>query len=254
MTQEKSVKKKKKAAKKKTSSKRVTTKDKNGVVIDQIQNPQLNLEKDPPYLAPPQPLPPKRKRSPKPKKVEGLNDRQLKFCDEYLLCLNLTQAAINAGYSPRSSPQMGEALMKKHEVAEYIKKKMEKREKRVEVKQDRIIEELAKIAFSDMKNVATWGNGSVTFLDSEELSSDVTASISEISSSYGENSSSMKVKLHDKLRALDMLGRHLNLEMSKQKTSLDITGSIRIEKLEELSDAELLAIIEENDEQETEES
>lgn len=229
---------KKKATKKKTA-KRVTTKNEEGVVIDQIQNPELQEVKNPPELEAPKPI--EKKKRPKGRRL--LTDKQKIFCDEYIKTLNKSEAAIKAGYSPKSAGQVANETFKNPNVTDYIQKRMNKRAKRTEITQDKVVEEIAKIAFSDMRNVATWGGGNVTFLESDDLTDDVTAAISEISSSYSENSNSMKVKFYDKLRALDMLGRHLNLELSKQKSEVELTGTLNLKKLEDKSDEELLALL-----------
>lgn len=57
---------------------------------------------------------------PKPAKGKTLTDREEAFCQEYVICLNKTLAAINAGYSKRSAGQIGHENMKKHEIRERI--------------------------------------------------------------------------------------------------------------------------------------
>lgn len=76
-----------------------------------------------------------------------LTEKQKRFCDEYLIDLNATQAAIRAGYSARTANEQGARLLANVSVQEYIARKMAERSRRTGVNQDRVVLELAKIAF-----------------------------------------------------------------------------------------------------------
>ena len=52
--------------------------------------------------------------------MEKLTDKQIKFCEEYLVDLNATQAAIRAGYSERSARQIASDMLTKHDIQDYI--------------------------------------------------------------------------------------------------------------------------------------
>ncbi len=54
-----------------------------------------------------------------------VTERQKRFCDEYLIDLNATQAAVRAGYSEKTAGQIGEQNLKKLEISEYIKRQLE---------------------------------------------------------------------------------------------------------------------------------
>lgn len=75
-----------------------------------------------------------------------LTEKQKRFCDEYLIDLNATQAAIRAGYSARTANEQGARLLANVSVQEYIARKMAERSRRTGVNQDRVVLELAKIA------------------------------------------------------------------------------------------------------------
>ena len=72
-----------------------------------------------------------------------LKERQKRFVDEYLIDLNATQAAIRAGYSPKTAYSIGDENLKKPEIQEYISERMKDREKRTEITQDKVLKELA---------------------------------------------------------------------------------------------------------------
>lgn len=152
--------------------------------------------------------------------MRKLTPKQQRFVDEYLVDLNATQAAIRAGYSPKTAGQIGERLLKKVEIQQALAKRMKAREQRTEVTQDRVVKELAKVAFGDPRNVMTWGPGGVKLKDSAELTDDEAAFVSEVSETTTEHGGSLKLKTNDKLKALELLGKHLG--MFKEK--VEVTG------------------------------
>lgn len=77
-----------------------------------------------------------------------LTAKQDRFCEEFLVDLNATQAAKRAGYSPRSAASIGEENMKKPQILKRIHRLQINRSLRTRIKADRIVEELAKIAFA----------------------------------------------------------------------------------------------------------
>ena len=84
-----------------------------------------------------------------------LTDKQKKFVEEYLIDLNATQACIRAGYSPKTAMEQGYQLLQKTSVQEAIAECMAARSRRTGVNQDRVVLELAKIAFVRMPDVVT---------------------------------------------------------------------------------------------------
>ena len=83
-----------------------------------------------------------------------LTAKQQRFCDEYLIDLNATQAAIRAGYSAKNADKIGPELLGKTRVAEYIAERKQDRVARTEITQDRVLRELAIIAFSNAADYA----------------------------------------------------------------------------------------------------
>ena len=82
-----------------------------------------------------------------------MTERQKRFIAEYLIDLNATQAAIRAGYSVKTAGSIGDENLKKPEINSAIAKEMAKRSKRTGVNQDRVVLELAKIAFVNASDV-----------------------------------------------------------------------------------------------------
>lgn len=55
-----------------------------------------------------------------------MNAKQKRFCDEYLIDCNATQAAIRAGYSPKTAKQIGQENLTKPDLKKYIDKQLER--------------------------------------------------------------------------------------------------------------------------------
>lgn len=71
-----------------------------------------------------------------------LTAKQQRFCDEYLIDLNATQAAIRAGYSKRSARQIADLNMSKHDIREYIDNRLAEKEKALIADQNEVLKYL----------------------------------------------------------------------------------------------------------------
>jgi phage terminase small subunit len=141
----------------------------------------------------------------------ALSDRQRKFVSEYLIHLNATKAAVRAGYSPRSAADIGHALLRRHRaVMDAVAEAMAERERRTQVTADRIVIELARIAFADIRSFADWGPNGVDLRPLAEISADDAPAIAEIYGA-GKAGGRPKLKLHDKRAALELLARHIGM-------------------------------------------
>lgn len=149
--------------------------------------------------------------------AEGLTDLQLAFVREYLIDLNATAAAKRAGYSEDSARSIGSENLTKPDIQDAIAAAMSERAKRTEITADKVIKELAAIGFSNARSVVKWGPGGVEPIESENLSDIDSACVSEVSETRTKEGGSIKVKLYDKVAALEKLGRHLGLWDKEQK-------------------------------------
>ena len=136
----------------------------------------------------------------------ALTDQQRRFVEEYLVDCNATLAAGRAGYSARSARQAGARLRALPHVRRALEAAMAARSDRLGVSQDRVVLELARLAFADMRDFASWGDGCVRLRPSEELTEDQAACVSEIVETPGKG---VRVKLFGKQPALAALARHL---------------------------------------------
>jgi len=91
-----------------------------------------------------------------------LTNKQLAFCQEYLVDLNATQAAIRAGYSERTAKSQGARLLTNVDIATRIQELMNKRSKRVEIDADWVLTQLKKVADRCMQEEAVMSGGEPT--------------------------------------------------------------------------------------------
>lgn len=163
----------------------------------------------------------------------SLNPKQKRFVAEYLKDLNATQAAIRAGYSEKTAHVIAHEHLSKPNISQAIKAGMDKRAQRTELTQDMIVNELKRIAFGGMKKLARWNASGVQFHDSDQLDDDAIATVAEVSETTNQHGGSLKIKQYDKVKALELLGRHLGMFNDK----LEIVETER--PLKDLSDEEL---------------
>ena len=143
--------------------------------------------------------------------MSKLTDMQALFVAEYLKDLNATKAAIRAGYSENRASEIGYQLLQKTTVSKAIADAMARRIKRTEVTQDRVVQEYARLAFSNMRDFVDLSQGGIAIRDISNLSEDEQRCIAEVSETTTKDGGSVKFKLHDKKGALDSLARHLGM-------------------------------------------
>lgn len=134
-----------------------------------------------------------------------LTEKQKRFVDEYLIDLNATAAAKRAGYK---DPNIGRQLITKNNVQTYLQKRREVQERRTEITQDRVLKELAAIGFSRGTDYAKIvPPGTVELVSTDKLTDQQKAAVTSIK----ETQAGVEVKLADKVKALELLGKHLGM-------------------------------------------
>ena len=155
----------------------------------------------------------------------ALSPKQKRLVAEYLVDLNATQASIRAGYSLRRAAQNGYELLRKGPVAQAVAARQAELADRIGVTVERIVTELARIGFSDIRDVVQWRSvptasdaddggtnarviNVVEVRSADELSPQAAAAIAELSL---QPSGAFRLRLHDKRAALVDLGKHLGM-------------------------------------------
>ena len=162
-----------------------------------------------------------------------LTAKQRKFVEEYLIDLNATQAAIRAGYSTNTAQEIGSENLSKPIIKAEIDKAIAERSRRTGINQDRVLRELAKIAFVNPNDVINFRDATVKMTSEENLAAIASIKVKEIPGEYG-NATEREVKLYDKLRALDLLGRHLGMFKDK----IEINGDMGVKIVDDIPDEE----------------
>lgn len=164
------------------------------------------------------------------KEAVELTPRQSRFVDEYLLDPNATQAAVRSGYSERSARSQGQRLLTNAAVLQAIQDRMAQRSKRTQVDADYVLHRLHDIDQLDIADilddtgnmlaVSKWPKAwrqSITGLDLQEIMSGDAASVVR------------KIKWPDKLKTLELMGKHVNVkafEAEKESAADDLATAL----------------------------
>ena len=164
-----------------------------------------------------------------------MNAKQTRFCEEYLIDLNATQAAIRAGYSPETAGAIGAENLKKPQIQKAIARAMADRSRRTGVNADRIVMELAKIAFVNAADVIDADDAT---LKTDAAAEDLAAVQSVKVKSFGDDGVEREIKLADKIKALELLGRHLGMFNDRLRFDAKLDTGKLDSILEQLKDGE----------------
>jgi phage terminase small subunit len=160
-----------------------------------------------------------------------LTPKQAAFVEEFACDLNATQAAIRAGYSAKTAKEQATRLLSNVHVAAAIAEGRAARSERTGITADRVLQELARIAFFDVRKAF---NPDGTMKPLDQLDDDTAAAIAglELSEIRDEDGSPIgvlkKIKIADKLVALDKLARNLGLLQDKLKISGDAENPLML--------------------------
>lgn len=140
-----------------------------------------------------------------------MTNKQKRFCEEYLIDLNATQAAVRAGYSTSTAGAIGAENLKKPQIRACIDKALAEQSKRTGVTADRVVRELAKVAFVNSADVVDFNSATVK----PDASKDDTAAIASVRvktiPTKDGDGVEREIKLADKLKALELLGKRYGL-------------------------------------------
>lgn len=162
-----------------------------------------------------------------------MTEKQKRFADEYLIDLNAARAYAAAYPGARkaaSAANGGSRLMKNRDVRSYIKRRIDERAQRTGVNQDMVIKELARIAFARIDDYVCIEDGEVIVKPTSDIGEEKIGAVAAIK----EGTRGIEIKMNDKVRALELLGRHLGLFSDRQ----DIRAGQSIEQYLEDWDGE----------------
>ena len=163
------------------------------------------------------------------KQSEGrsLTPKQQAFVEQYLIDLNATQAAIRAGYSPKTAEQQGSRLLRNAQVQRAVSEGQKERSEKTGITAQWVLERLADEATADLADILNddgglrpvhewpliWRQGLVSGLDVEELFE-----------GQGEDREQVgyvkKVKLSDRVKRIELIGKHVGVQAFREQSAL----------------------------------
>ena len=163
---------------------------------------------------------------------EDLSPKQSKFCIEYVKDYNGRQAAIRAGYSPKTAQEQASRLLSKVKVQKEIARRESRIENKVIISKDKILRELSKVGFSNVSDHLTVDEyGCVQAVGLDQLPPGASAAIKKvkerrvIKSTPGGTDpileSTLEYELHDKINPLVQMGKELGMFREKHEINID---------------------------------
>jgi phage terminase small subunit len=166
------------------------------------------------------------KRPPGKKKSNKLTVRDRRFIDELEKDWNATRAAIAIGFSEKSAGPRGWEYRHKPLIQAELERRMAERLQKMGVHAERVLQELVRIGLSDIRKIFNDDGSlkSITNLDDETAAALASVEVFEEFAGRGEDRVQIgltkKVKVFDKVRALELLGKHLKLVGSSENTEV----------------------------------
>ena len=156
-----------------------------------------------------------------------LTAKQQRFCDEYLIDLNATQAAIRAGYSEKTARQIANENLTKPYISEYIEKRMAEKEKALIADQDEVMRYLTAVMRREMKDsvVVTLQNKTEKWVKDEDTGKLKKQTITEEKPAVVE----IPAQLRDSNKAAELLGRAYGIYSDRIEADVDMELNISID-------------------------
>ena len=141
--------------------------------------------------------------------VAKLTAKQKRFCDEYLIDLNATQAAIRAGYSEKTAKQIGQENLTKPDLKKYREERMAEKESKLIADQDEVLKYLTSVLRGESKAsvVVVESVGTMTVAREMQKAPDE----------------------KERLKAAELLGKRYGLYTDKVETEVDMELSITVD-------------------------
>ena len=174
--------------------------------------------------------------------MSDLTPKQERFCREYIKDGNGTQAAIRAGYATSGADVQAIRLLGNARIQAYMDELKREQAERLEISADRIVQEIASIAFESITDVIEFDANGVTLKSSKKLPKRTKSAINSVSVTVNPKTGDVKtqVKMHDKLAALEKLMKKFNL-YPKEMAVLEALGLLLNEGMATTDQARVVA-------------
>lgn len=160
--------------------------------------------------------------------AEGLNDRERVFVEEYLIDLSGRKAALRMGVTENSANNTARRWLSQPNVAASIDRALAERPG---VTRARIVDELARIAFGNLNEFVDWSPAGATVIDSKDLTDEQRSCVAEVKQTQTEFGTNITFKLHDKVGALEKLGKTLRMFVDRQEVSGPEGAAIQVDDI-----------------------
>jgi phage terminase small subunit len=163
-----------------------------------------------------------------------LNAKQLRFVEEYLIDLNGTQAAIRAGYSAKTAEVQAARLLSYAKVSEAVRERQAARSERTTINADWVLVRLAEEAVADMADLYN-EDGKLKAVHEWPLiwRQGLVAGVETVREGSGDDTSFVdKVKISDRIKRLELIGRHVGVQAFRDKVEVDASDDLKVIWLE----------------------
>lgn len=167
-------------------------------------------------------------------------DSHKRFADRYFETLNGTQSAIYAGFSEETAKQQAWQLLQRDDIQEYLQLLRDDLDSRTGISKEKVLREVARIAFADIRNYYKGDNQLIPIVDLDEDSAAALASLKtfeEFTPDGDPIGTSKEIKLYNKLDGLEKLARHLGLyEKDNSQTKANTNVILTTEAIKKIAD------------------
>lgn len=161
-----------------------------------------------------------------------LKESHQRFADKYFETLNGTQSAIYAGYAEASARIEASRLLDREDVQAYLQELRLAASEATGITHKRVLEEIGRLAFSDIRNYYNGDNQLIPITDLDDASAAALSSvkIDEINAGEVTIGYTKEVRLYNKLDGLEKLAKHLGLyEKDNRQKSTDADKTMKVE-------------------------
>ncbi len=150
-----------------------------------------------------------------------LTNKQRRFVDRYLVHLNAPRAAKEAGYSSRSARNQAHRMMTNDDISAAIESAMKERSERLKISQDDVLRMLVDLVESNIGEICFWEKNKILMRDLNEIPRERLSGIKKLSCRETSWGRSISITMYDKVAALTLLGKHLGLFGSVNRSGVD---------------------------------
>ncbi len=159
--------------------------------------------------------------------MTNLNDRQARFVDEYLIDLNGTQAAIRAGYSAKTANEQASRLLANVSVQAQLQRRMKDREQRTEINADYVLKRLVEIDQLDVLDILDNAGNFKPIMEWPKTWRQTLSGVDLQEIMLGDVETVIrKIKWPDKLRNLELLGKHVAVSAFREQVEVNVTHTL----------------------------